>query len=187
MERLSYPLLALLAHWFTPMYNARLQFLEAQIHMLRLRIDTNRIVPSAEEKDELLRLGSQLDHNVGDLMHVVRPKTYRKWLNRPRGLRRVRRAGRPRMPMPLRRLIERIGEGNPNWGYRRAVGELKKLGLGSVPRPCVLFSATRASIQGPRPIPIKLRYPGARLSMRISIQLSPAISSQRRSTRSMEL
>ena len=48
MERLSYPLLALLAHWFTPMYNARLQFLEAQIRMLRSRIDTNRIVPSAE-------------------------------------------------------------------------------------------------------------------------------------------
>ena len=48
MERLSYRLLALLAHWFTPMYNARLQFLEAQIRMLRSRIDTNRIVPSAE-------------------------------------------------------------------------------------------------------------------------------------------
>ena len=41
------------------MYNARLQFLEAQIRMLRTRVDTNRVVPSAEEKDELLRLGAQ--------------------------------------------------------------------------------------------------------------------------------
>ncbi len=129
MERLSYSLLALLAHWFTPQYNARLQFLEAQIRMLRSRLDTNRIVPSEQEKDELLRLGTQLNHNVGDLIHVVRLKTYRKWINRQRGLRRVRRAGRPRMPIALRHLIERIGEGNPNWGYRRVVGELKKLGF----------------------------------------------------------
>ncbi len=104
MERLSYPLLALLARWFTPMYNARLQFLEAQIRMLRSRVDTNRIVPSAEEKDELLPLGAQLDHYVGDLMHGVRLKTYRKWLNRRRGLKRVKRAGRPRLPVPLRHL-----------------------------------------------------------------------------------
>ena len=129
MERLSYPLLALLAHWFTPQFNARLQFLEAQLRMLRSRLDTNRIVPSEQEKDELLRLGAQFDHDVGELMHVVRLKTYRKWLNRQRGLRRVRRAGRPRMPVALRHLIERIGEGNPNWGYRRVVGELKKLGF----------------------------------------------------------
>ena len=129
MERLSYPLLALLAHWFKPQYNVRLQFLEAQLRMLRSRLDTNRIVPSAEEKDELLRLGAQINHDIRDLIHVVRPKTYRKWLNRRRGLRRVRRAGRPRMPVALRHLIERIGEGSPTWGYRRIVGELKKLGF----------------------------------------------------------
>ena len=119
MERLSYPLLALLAHWFTPQFNARLQFLEAQLRMLRSHLDTNRIVPSEQEKDELLRLGAQLDHDVGDLMHVVRLKTYRKWLNRRRGLRRVRRAGRPRIPIALRHLIERNGEGNPHGGDGR--------------------------------------------------------------------
>lgn len=42
--------------------------------MLRSRFDTNRIVPSEQERDELLRLGAQLDHNVGDLVHVVRRK-----------------------------------------------------------------------------------------------------------------
>lgn len=51
------------------------------------------------------------------------------------------------------------------------------------PRPCARFSVTRGSLQVPRPQLIKLRYPGPRLSTRISIQLSPAISSQRRSTR----
>ena len=129
MERLSFALLSLLAYWFTPIYNARLQFLESQIRMLRSRIDTSRIVPSPEEKDELLRLGAELNHEIANLMHVVQPKTYRKWLNRRRRRKGFKRVGRPRIPMPLRRLIERVGEENANWGYRRVVGDLKKLGF----------------------------------------------------------
>ena len=43
--------------WLRPRYNVQLQFLEFQIKMLRSRIDAERIVPTVEEKFELLRLG----------------------------------------------------------------------------------------------------------------------------------
>ena len=49
--------------WFLPRYNAQLQLLEAQIRILRSRVDASRIVPTPE-KAELLRLGGLLGHDV---------------------------------------------------------------------------------------------------------------------------
>ena len=56
MERLFFPVLSLALQWFRPRYNTRLQFLEAQIRILRSRIDASRIVPTPKEKAELLRI-----------------------------------------------------------------------------------------------------------------------------------
>jgi len=79
VERILFPVLALLSHWFRPRYNAQLQLLEAQLWMLRSRIDASRIVPTPAERSELLRLGALIDHDVAEVMHVVRPDTYRRW------------------------------------------------------------------------------------------------------------
>ena len=76
MDRFSFSLVALAAQWFHPRYNAKLQLLEAQIRMLRSRIDTDRIVPTPAEKAELLRIGESIEHDVSDSMHVVLPSTY---------------------------------------------------------------------------------------------------------------
>lgn len=48
--------------------------------MLRSRIDASRVVPTPDEKAELLRLGSELNHEVSEVIHIVKPKTYRRWL-----------------------------------------------------------------------------------------------------------
>ena len=34
----------------------------------------------AKEKAELLRLGALLGHDVAEVMHVVQPETYRRWV-----------------------------------------------------------------------------------------------------------
>jgi hypothetical protein len=71
MNHLLYLILLLVSRMFLPRYNARLQLLIAQIRMLRARIDSGRIVPTLEEKAELLRLGTLMDHNIRDVMHIV--------------------------------------------------------------------------------------------------------------------
>ena len=78
MDRLSFSLLAPALQWFRLPYSAQLQLLEVQIRILRSRIDVSRIVPTPQEKAELLRLGALLGHDLAEVMHVVQPEAYRR-------------------------------------------------------------------------------------------------------------
>lgn len=122
MNRLLFLLYTLVEQRFRPKYDARLQFLEAQIHMLRRRLDSSRIVPTPAEKCELLRIGDMLKHDVSGVLHIVQPDTYRAWVRKQRKRIPFRRSGRPRISEALRNLIIRIQEENAPWGYRRIVG-----------------------------------------------------------------
>lgn len=77
MESLFYSLLTLALQWFRPRYNIHLQLLQAQIRMLRSRIDVSRIVPTPQQKGGLLRLGIQVAPDVAEVMHIVQPETCR--------------------------------------------------------------------------------------------------------------
>ncbi len=55
---LLFVLFTFLAHRFLPKYDVRMQLLMFQVKMLRDRIDDQRIVPTPEERAELLRLGN---------------------------------------------------------------------------------------------------------------------------------
>lgn len=130
MDAILYSLVTLATQWLRPRYNTRLRILEAQIRMLRARIDTSRIVPTPQERAELLRLGEAMGHDIDEVMHVVVPATYRKWLRRLRGGKPFKPSGRPRTPMATRLLVLRMATENLRWGFRRIVGEIKKLGIG---------------------------------------------------------
>ena len=129
MNAILYSVLILLTQWMRPRYNARMQLLEAQIRRLRSRVDTSRIVPTPQERAELLRLGAAMDHDISEVMHVVLPATYHKWPRQLRGVKSFRASGRPRTPFATRRLVLRLATENLRWGYRRIVGEFKKLGI----------------------------------------------------------
>ncbi|ABK43646.1 hypothetical protein Mmc1_1131 [Magnetococcus marinus MC-1] len=118
-----------MAQIFSPRHNAQIRLLKAQIRILQARVPTQRIAPSPEEKSELLRLGAACDHNVANLMKVVKPATYRRWLNQSNKGQPFKPLGRPRLTQELRDTAIRMAKENILWGYRRIAGELKKLGL----------------------------------------------------------
>ena len=124
-------LVHLVARMFAPQHSAQIRFLKAQLRILRRRIPADRIVPDPDEKAELLRLGAEFDHDIAEVLEIVQPRTYRRWLSDGRKGRQPKRSGRPRIGQDIRDLVVRMGKGNLLWGYRRIVGELTKLGHGS--------------------------------------------------------
>jgi putative transposase len=70
----------LLTYIFKPRYDTRMQLLTYQVTMLRNRIDASRIIPTNRERAELIRLGALIEHDVSDVILVVKPATYRRWI-----------------------------------------------------------------------------------------------------------
>ncbi|WP_171006908.1 integrase core domain-containing protein [Shimia litoralis] len=121
--------LVFLNKFFTPRHNAQLRLMKAQVAILRARIPTQRIILSPAEKAELIRIGAEIGHDIDGLMEVAKPATYKRWLAQTRSGRPFKAVGRPRLTQELRDVVTRIGSENLLWGYKRIVGELKKLGL----------------------------------------------------------
>ena len=112
-----------------PRYDVRIQILKYQVKMLRDRIDDPRIITTPEERAELMRLGALIDHQISDVMLVIKPDTYRGWLRKKAGKKPTRKGGRPETEAGIIQLITRLATENLGWGYKRIFGELKKLGI----------------------------------------------------------
>jgi putative transposase len=119
--------LVLMSRLFMPRYDARLQLLAYQVRMLRNRIDVSKIIPTEVERAELMRLGALLDHDIADAMLVVKPGTYRRWLNGKSEKRQ--KPGRPGTAQATVNLVLQFATDNLTWGYKHLHGELKKLGI----------------------------------------------------------
>ncbi len=63
------------------------------------------------------------------MLLIVQPATYRRRLGQSRRGIAFQRSGRPRLTEEIRQLVLRLARENVLWGYRRIVGEMKKLGL----------------------------------------------------------
>ncbi|WP_222847169.1 hypothetical protein [Pontiella desulfatans] len=92
--------------------------------MLCDRIDDPRLITKEEERAELMRLGALIDHDISDVMLVVKPKTYRGWLRKKAGKKPKRKGGRPETDEGIIQLIIRLATENLGWGYKRIFGEL---------------------------------------------------------------
>jgi len=122
MNSLFFAFSTLALRWLEPRINERLLFLEAQIRMLRNRIDSERIIATPEERAELLRIGTLLDHEVRGLIHVVKPETYRRWRQEQARGKRAKAVGPPAIAQEIRELVKRFALENIRWGYKRIVG-----------------------------------------------------------------
>jgi hypothetical protein len=87
------------------------------------------------------------------LISIVSPRTFLRWLN-AEGRRRPQRAGptrssRPRTAEAIRELVLRLAHEN-DWGYKRILGELKKLGVRKICRSTVVNILRDAGQFGPQ-------------------------------------
>ena len=127
MLRWLYVLLHLLAEAGAARRDARIRFLKAQVDILRRKLGGNRIIPNPEDRARLLALGAELGHDVADVIGIVAPKTYCRWVEEQREGRRAMPVGRPPVTKNVIELVKRLARENAGWGYVRIVGELRKL------------------------------------------------------------
>ncbi len=129
MLRWFYVLAHLIVEASAARRDARIRFLKAQVEILRRKLGGNRVIPNPDDRARLLAIGQELNHNVADVIGIVTPQTYCRWVEELRTGRKPKRVGRPKIARNLRELVVRLAKDNCNWGYRRIIGELRKLRL----------------------------------------------------------
>jgi putative transposase len=112
------------------------QFLKAENEILRARLP-KRIVTTPSERRRLVKLGKPLGPAIKNLITIVKPETFARWVRRVQKNKPVSRIGRPRMLPSIRDLIVQIAR-DTGWGYTRVLGELRKLTSRKVSRQTVV-------------------------------------------------
>jgi len=109
--------------------DARIRFLKAEVEILRRKLGGNRVIPGPADRARLLAIGQELGHKVADIIGIVTLRTYSRWVEELREGRPAKRVGRPKIARNIRDLVTRLARENCGWGYRRIIGELRKLRL----------------------------------------------------------
>lgn len=142
MKTIFHPLLVLLANLTDPVVARQLkdavrqlQFAKAEVETLRTRLP-KRIVLTPRERQRLIRLGKPLGAAIKDLITIVSPATFRRWLREEKAGKEPGKAGRRRR-IDVRKLIVKLARENFGWGYTRVLGELRKLTSQKVSRQFV--------------------------------------------------
>ena len=111
----------------------RNEYLAAENRILRGQIK-GRLLLSDGEKVTLAEIAHRLGRMaLEDVAATAKPNTilgwYRKLIaNKFNGSRFRKRVGRPRVAEEIERLVVRMANENPSWGYDRIVGALANLG-----------------------------------------------------------
>ena len=119
---------------------AQVQFLKAENEILRSRLKRSVIV-TPQERQRLVKLGKPLGRAIRDLITIVTPRTFTRWVAGEGQLKRKRKKptptpGRPKTPEEVRVLVVRLAQEN-DWGYTRILGELRKLNVTKISRQTV--------------------------------------------------
>ncbi len=113
---------------FSARRDAHVRLLRAENAILKSRLK-GRVICSPRERALLLNIGSELNHQVKDVISIVKPKTYCRWVKEQAEGREAGQVGRKRkIAQEVIELVLRMAGKNRLWGTRRIAGELLKLG-----------------------------------------------------------
>jgi transposase InsO family protein len=124
-------LLAVLVRWLDQRQQAAVAYLIEENRILRAHMQ-GLIRLTDEERRRLARHGHRLGRRrLGEVATIVTPDTILRWhreLIARKWTYAKRRGGRPGVLVEIRRLVVRMAEENPTWGYTRILGALKNVG-----------------------------------------------------------
>jgi len=135
MAKLIHPLLMLIARATEKDLVLYLEYLKVENRILRSKLPM-RIEVTVAERTKLVTLGVRLGSAIKDLITIVHPRTFARWVSEGRAKTEARKRGRPRKPEEIRNLIVEMAK-TTGWGYRRILGELKKLRVRNISRSTI--------------------------------------------------
>jgi putative transposase len=130
MKRCLHPLLLLLARATEKELVQMVEYLKAENRILRQKLP-RQIEVTPAERARFMKLGVRLGSTIKDIITIVHPRTFARWVSESRFGVKPRKRDRPRKPEQVRQLIVGMAK-DTGWGYRRILGELKKLRIRSV-------------------------------------------------------
>ena len=137
MNLIFHPLLALIASVTDRELAKYILFLKEENKILRSRLP-GQVHTKPAERERLIKFGKALGRAVEELITIVSPSTFYRWLREEDGQpkRKKNPKGGQRKPREIRELVLQIATVT-NFGLTRIVGELRKLGIKKISRQTV--------------------------------------------------
>ena len=114
MRRFVHPLLLLLAQATERELVQMVEYLKAENRILRHKLP-KRIEVTPAERARQLKLGVRLGSAIKQVIAIVHPRTFARWLAETKSAVKPRRRGRPQSAEEIRQLIITIAKAT-NWG-----------------------------------------------------------------------
>lgn len=144
MKWFMHPLLALIANATEAELAKYVEFLKVENQILRDRLP-KRIETTEAERDKLIKVGKPLGHKVKQLISIVTPRTFLRWVQTEEEarLKEKEKPAKPKAPQggnrkpdEIRDLVIKIRK-ETGWGAGRIKGELYRLGYQRIGRTTI--------------------------------------------------
>lgn len=145
MLQLFHPLLTLIAIASDSLLAKYVLYLKKENRILRDRLP-GEIHTKPHERSQLLKYCKPLGKAINELITIVTPGTFHRWIRDEKKGRKKNPAGRPGKSAVLRELILKIAR-ETGFGYTRILGELRKLGISRICRQTVKNIIKEAGIE----------------------------------------
>ena len=120
MEKIVHPLLAMIASATDRELAKYVEFLKEENRILRARVPGKQVHTKPHERERLLKLGKSLGRAVEELITIVAPATFYRWIREESGKPRKKNPkGGQRKPKEIRELVIQIAK-TTGFGYRKA-------------------------------------------------------------------